>query len=361
MRDEILKILEMSKKGTISDDQAAELITALKAEADAEAEGSAGGTRAFRSQTMDAQTQEASRAMLEEPGVAGPGETAFAAGAEEAVFTAGAEDTEKTSKSGKRKKGTHFQFNSGELDLNNLGDMLSGLVNNAINKSFNFGGAKVKIRSTGGDDNRIHSSNVQMPTGEDFDFTDNDINLSQISGLELSHSAFVTDNSIQASTIRGLKIEHGEFTDSQINGSSIEDMEIDGSEWSDISVNGSKLQSLKLAKDTELSDLQFHGCHFKNLSFEKCDLSDMQFHGCKGTQVRLVNCDWSDVAMMGTHFGDAHFENVKMSDGKMEGLRFFNCTIKNVDLSDFALSKVDFTGQEIDGEKELDAFLRRQS
>lgn len=307
MREEILKILEMQASGKLTPEQATELIVALNE-----------GDAATKTQTDGTQKSE-------EP----------AAG-----------------------------FSS-EFSTDNLGEFIQRIIQGAIQGKIGtvkgkFGPAKVKFSDEDGEGNRINASKIEMPKGDDFEFRNNHINLSSVTGLEMEHSSEFCDNRIQASTLNSLHLSTAIVTDVSINGSSLDNIKIEDSELTDLKFSGCKITRLELKDDCTWSDAQFNGCTIKEARFEGGELSDIQWHGTAFAKSHWKSVLMSDLQIHGSQFQDCHLEDCEFSDAKFRGCRFVNCEIKDVTMSDFALADVDFSNQKIKGTEAFKNFLRSQ-
>ena len=175
------RIRAMKEKGTITPEQAEELLGALEAEeaaeaAGAQAEGPAGSAGA------------------------GPGSGPRAA----------APDDEEEIRSGGRRRGRR---RSGSfLDMEWVGDMVEGITSGigsglppftdwkGPGDNYRYEWDHRWSRRRGG--NAENSSRVEQPEGESFEFQENRAVFSKLSGMRLVRSK-IRDNSFSASTLRG--------------------------------------------------------------------------------------------------------------------------------------------------------------
>lgn len=263
-------------------------------------------------------------------------------------------------------KDTHNpQDLSPEFSTEKLGEFIEHLVQGALKGKIGtmagkFGAAKIKISDDGAEGNRVNASKFTMPEGEDFEFTDNDINLSEISELKMSEGSEFSDNRLQASTLAHVGLRASMMTDTTLNGSSWDGVTLDDTEFSDLKFQGCKLLKSEFAS-TQLNDAQLHGCHLRNANFKSCEISDLQFHGCQWTRAEWRNCVLSDMQIHGGQFQDATWADVELSDGQIRGCDFTNCELRNIEVSDFKWQDVDFSNQKIDGNKALSEFLAKKS
>ncbi|MBT3586706.1 MAG: pentapeptide repeat-containing protein [Halobacteriovoraceae bacterium] len=298
MKEEILKIMDMNKKGLLNDEQAAELLSQLQV--------------VNEETTIDIEEE----VVIEKDGSAnGP---------------------------------SGFDFN---LDLSGLGKFVNNVVNKAM-EEVDKGLSEIKISEEG--ENSVNLSKYAAPKGEDFRFEDNNFQISNIKDIELNSSE-LADCSFQAANINGLKVTGGHLLNCEFHGSSIERFAVNNTELDDVEFHGSKASKLNII-DSNICDTEFHGSSLKELAIKKnSQFRDIEFHGCSITHTNWGNIKLDDVKLQGLTIKDCNWENVDFSDCQLNNLKLVDCHLKNISLSNLSLQDRNLEGQLIDGNE---AFLK---
>ncbi len=299
MKEEIMKIMSMNKEGKISDDQAAELLAALKSEDKEE---------------------------VKKPEI----ETEF-------------QSTEETAKQSK-----------GLFDLSELGGLISELVNVSIEGAMGevreaIKDVKTSFKSTGASNNSM--SKVEKPTGENYLYEDNQFHVSYAKGIHLDDCE-MTDNQFHASRVDELKIYGGSLRDGQFQGSSVEEMELVDSNIDDVKFQGTKTSKL-LIKDSGIQDLVLQGASLKSLEIVKARWTDVQLKGVSCSNTKFFDSKFEDVVMNGCSLKGTTFSGIEMTDTHWKNVKLIDCEVSNVQLEDFQISDINLTGKVINSTEEF--------
>ncbi len=341
MNAEIRQVLQMNKAGTLTDEQAAELLAEL-AKKDAEAGGA--GTRDWN------------RSGIVEP-----------------LFS-------KVNTTVKYALDTAFRWH-------NPGSQ--GYQGEA------FGGQASK--------NSVHMSRFDFPAGKDHVFTGNSIRMSSVKDLRLER-AEMTDNTIDMSKAQDISVKDGKIVACDIRASAVDDWNIDGatiravaiqgskvadfhcgggsvlrgvrvqgasvkdfqvtdgSKLTEIMINGAAISDLKLIRSSvsaseiqvsHLSDVAIRGCEVKDLMVRMMSLRDVACGDCLFHDVVFSGSErwvWKKQGLKAVRIDNCRFEKVLFSNCRLMGV-----TLKNVTLKDRQFRDLDLSGMNIDGD---DAFLK---
>jgi uncharacterized protein YjbI with pentapeptide repeats len=280
IKEDIKKILDMTRSGSISDEDAAELLAALSESKSDKDNGN--------------------------------------------------------SEEDKKGKASHkaddfFGLNFGHLD---------DVVNTFINRAFKaVKSTRINVSAKDKDENLVNMSRFAPPEGEDFTFSENQIQLCSIDGIKLNRSEF-TDNHFQGSHVNGIDAFSSKIVDCQINGSSIDQLTIKDSEFSDTKINGSKISGLALSCASKISDSNFNGVIIKTLEImNSSELSDSKFNAVSFTNSSLDASRIEDCNVTATKFIDTKFIRAQFSD-----CNFRECKILNSSLSEIHLKDLNIRG-----------------
>ena len=243
---------------------------------------------------------------------------------------------------------------------------------------------------------------VEEPQGQDFECLDNQITVSQIRNLILNRSEFCNNefnaaaiadvevfegafckNALRGSSLKKVLSEQGAFSGNQINGAQLSRFTLKNAQFADNTLNGAqirelgmvesslershlngvRLRSLVLRDETRVSELNLHGVFGKSWLLEGAALSDLRLTGLKidGLHIDhsgLEKCsirstEWTErlmqnepllvdqltlqrVIMRNCHFNDCIFDGTLIKDCQIE-----NLTFDKVDFSDLTLSSSD--------------------
>lgn len=197
-------------------------------------------------------------------------------------------------------------------------------------------------------------SQLEEPVGESFSFEDNSFNLSTFSSVSLSHSAFC-DNSLNASSLQVLAMERSEMNDCAFNGTSLDHVHLTDATMNDTSFSGSRVRSFSI-QDSKFNDLNFSGCSLRDVVIsQKTDISDCSINNLQLQQCELKKNRWSDCNFHAVTIESSQLDAVEFADMSLSKITIVDCVIRNVALSDIKLEAKELRGLTIDG---TESFLR---
>ncbi|MGO9309697.1 MAG: pentapeptide repeat-containing protein [Spirochaetia bacterium] len=296
------RIRAMQEKGTITQEQAEELLSAIAEETREEQEDSAGG--------------EAS----------GPGETHGHRG---------------------RRRSRGF------LEMDWVGDMVEGITaglgvaTDRGHPSAHPGGSSDDYRyewdprwGRRRSGNAESSSRVEQPEGESFEFQENRVIFSKLSGMRLVR-AKVRDNAFSASTLRGAVLTDSAIVDSSLAGASVHELLMEGSEMKDVALAGSKLSRVELRGASGMKNAKISGSSFSSFSLESGSrIEDSRFAGVAINGCRfLEKTRLKDSRLRGTAVNSCTLQGVTLTDTRIDG-----CTLGRTNLADTEISGCAFRG-----------------
>ena len=362
MNDEIDRILSMVKDGTLTPEQATEMIGALR---------------------------EASRANSQEP-------QPDSAPREEAASTSRSDRGQGHRHRHRRRHG-HRGF---ERVFDDLGDDIERAMG-AGARTLRWAlksGLHLKGSVWGDDTNSAVLSRADSPVGHDFVCEANDLAVSHLRDLRLNRSTFsrnelnaasmqdielndsrVTGQRLRGSSIKGALIENGELADndfngagvvsltvgkghlngSKFNGTQIRDLGISASGVENCRFNGTKLKTVVVRTESIVKALSLNGVLGRNWLFEDAVVADTHISGLRVDglvlkssgleRVTFKKTEWSehmdpsalglirDVEMQRVILKDCRFEDCRFDGTRLEGFDASNLTFKNVDFSNLVI------------------------
>ena len=286
MREEIDRILRMAEDGTLTRDQAAEMIEALKDTTDA------GGNTRARTASED-----------------GRGE--------------------KRRSHGRRRRSRHRRGSSGTYDywagalghgspglyglgrFDKRGDFDLGILGDEIQQAVEIGEKALRGAFSGSriselwvnDSNTAILVKADEPQGEDFRCEDNRLNVAQLRDIRLCRAEFC-DNDVSAARLADLEVTDGKFNANALRGSSLRHALIEHSDVIDNQLSGAQISRLTLGRSTVRGN-RFSGAHIREMGMAESVLESSEFSG-----VKLKNI----VGKAGTHIKHARFNGVMGRD-----------------------------------------------
>lgn len=372
MKTEIQQVLKMTKEGTITDEQAAELLAEL---ARKEAEnGKPAEARESGARPRDARNLDHVDIM-------------------DSIFSK-VNDTVKVAMDGAfswdRRQGPGWSGAFGGI------------------RSFREGGASYEAyhgEAYGSDSSRnhIHMSKFDIPVGKDHVFTGNSVRMSSLKDMRLDRAEMI-DNTIDMSKVHNLSVKEGKVIGCGVRASAVEDwgveeatvraVEISGSKVSDFHcgsgsvvrgarVQGSSLKDFHIVENSKAADLvvnatalsdvsvartslsqsEIHASHLAGLSLRDCEARNLMLRMLSVKHSAFAGCTLIDVVFSGAGkwtwkkqgIRDARFENCRLEKVLFADCRFTDVTLRNLTLKDRQFRNLELSGQVLDGD---DAFLR---
>jgi uncharacterized protein YjbI with pentapeptide repeats len=276
MKDEIQQVLKMNKEGTITDDQAAELLAEL-AKKNAVEEGT--GTRDWN------------RSGIVEPILSKVNTTV-----KYALDTA----------FGWNQPGSHGY--QGEA----------------------YGGQASK--------NAVHMSHFDFPDGRDQVFTGNAIRMSSVKGMRLLR-AEMTDNTIDMSKADDISVTDGKVVGCEFRASSVCDWKVEGATVRAASIQGSKVNDFRCSSGSALRNLRIQGASLKDFSIaDNSKLADILINGTGLSDVKLVGTSITASEIQMTRISDFSLRDCVIKDMMMRILSLRNCVFTGCAFQDVVFS-----------------------
>jgi uncharacterized protein YjbI with pentapeptide repeats len=256
-------------------------------------------------------------------------------------------------------------------------------------------GLQLRGSQWGGDSNSAVLSRADAPSGQDFVCEANELSVSHLRDLRLNRSTFshnelnaasfqdvelndskVTGQRLRGSSIKGGLIESGELTDNEYNGVGIVNLTIskgrltgchfNGAQIRDFGIsssgveasrfNGTKLKTVVIRADSIVKGLSLNGVLGRNWLLEDAVVSETQFHGKRVDGLVLKHAGLERVVFKTTHWTerfdqsprglmrDVELQQVILKDCTFEDCRFDGTRFEGFDAANLTFRGVDFTG-----------------
>ncbi len=352
MQSEIERVLEMVKDGTLTPEQAAEMIVALK---DAIGTG-AGGESVPRNEEAQRDEQQR-RHRHRRHGRRDRARGDFGDDIERAMG-AGARTLRWALKSGLHLKGSSWGHASNSAVFSRA-DSPTGV-------DFVCEGNELAVS---------HLRDVRLNRST---FAHNDLNAANMQDIELNDSR-VTGQHLRGSSIKGALIEHGELADNQFNGAGLVNLAVsqgrlvgchfNGAQVRDLGIsasaiessrfNGTKLKTVVLKADSLVKGLALNGVLGRNWLLEGGVVADTQFRGVRVDglvlkrsgieRVAFKTTDWSEhlePSSLGL-IRDLELNRVILKDCTFEDCHFDGTRLEGFEASNLSFRGVDFSGRVI--------------
>jgi uncharacterized protein YjbI with pentapeptide repeats len=353
MNDQILKIMEMNRDGKISDDQAAQLLSALAEGGPTPATGRAPPPASHQSHDDGGQDDRHMR--------------------------------------------------GGAAGLSNLGTVIADFMQDKIgavkNRTIDFNGESHLVDDDSRcEDNTMYGSDVGDVQLQKAEFCQNTLNATRFNNVTIKRGRMsscnikgaavdgvsVTDGQLEKSSftgahianfaIEGTRVAHCSFT-----GSRIDEWNITGSQVGDSSFNCVNLAEVEVSNGSEIQDLSMNGVngtnvvihhsHFRHVNFSSITLERVQFDKAELEHVTFSGHVQSQTVFRRVLLRDAKFRlregigslvGFKLEDMEVKNCNFVNCdfegcTMRGFTLEDVACENVDFMNRTIEN---LQDFLR---
>ena len=270
-------------------------------------------------------------------------------------------------------------------------------------------GLHLKGSTWGHDSNSAVFSRADAPSGHDFVCEANELAVSHLKNLQLNRSTFshnelnaasfqdielneskVTGQRMRGSSIKGGLIENGEMSDNEyngvgivnltlskgrlngchFNGAQIRDLGIADSGVESSRINGTKLKTVVIRSDSIVKGLTLNGVLGRNWLFEDAVVSETQFRGIRVDglvlkhggleRVLFKTTDWTE-RLEHNSLGlmrDVELQRVILKDCVFEDCRFDGTRLEGFDASNLTFRGADFTGLVIKSAEEFARLAR---
>ena len=342
MKGEIERVLGMVKDGTLSPEQAAEMISALT--------GTLGGASAASSTAVGTDTPAATSAQTESnattdssmstqkveagngdrPRASGDGDRSVSSGArarENARDDRARDDARSEWRDERRRRRHHHRGRFGHgVGFDRVFDDLGNDIERAMGAGARTlrwalkSGLHLKGTEWAGESNSAVFSRADAPSGTDFVCEDNDLAVSSLRNVRLVRSTFsknelnassmqdlelieshMTEMRLRGSSVKGGLLEKGEVRSNEMNGAGVVNLTINegrmtgcrfnGAQVRDVGIstsaveecrcNGSKLKTVVVKADSLIKGLSTNGVLGRNWLFDNAVVSDTQFSGVR--------------------------------------------------------------------------------
>jgi len=412
MKAEIERVLEMVKDGTLTPEQASEMIAALTASSGATPPPSAGTsatTSAAPSPTAASRADEARGETLRAEAPHAEASPRHGA-ADEPDELHSRRDRRRESREERRRRRHRHRARFGHGSFDRVFDDLGNDIERAMGAGARTlrwalkSGLHLKGSEWGGESNSAVFSRADSPTGTDFVCEDNDLAVSNLRDLRLNRSTF-SGNELNASSMQDLELVESKMIGMQLRGSSIKgglfekgdvrDNEFNGAGLVNVTVNdgrligcrfngaqvrdlgistgaledgrfnGSKIKTVVIKADSLVKGLSTNGVLGRNWLFENAVVSETQFSGVRVDglvlkrsgleRVVFKTTDWSE-RLEANSLGlilDLELQRVILKDCRFEDCRFDGTRFEGFDASNLTFKDVDFSGLVIRSADEL--------
>jgi uncharacterized protein YjbI with pentapeptide repeats len=250
-------------------------------------------------------------------------------------------------------------------------------------------GLHLKSAEWGDPSNNVVLSRADQPTGSEFvcennqlavsqlkhlklvraTFSNNEVNAASIEDMELLESR-MTDVRLRGSSLKGGLLEHSEFADDELNGarlvnltasrgrmigcrfngSQVRDLGIADSTLEASRVSGAKLKTVVLRGDSLVKHLEIKAVLARDWLFESAVLSDVLFAGLKVDGLVIRKGGLEHVTFKTTGFRDhgddelARMRSVELTRVILKDCSFVDCRFDGTRLEGFEASGLEFEG-----------------
>jgi uncharacterized protein YjbI with pentapeptide repeats len=172
-------------------------------------------------------------------------------------------------------------------------------------------------------------SRVERPEGEDFTFQDNKFAFSRVHSIHLVRST-MKNNAFKAATVQHLEMEDGTLLDSSFAGASLHDVTVKGAEMKNVDVSGAKVKGLSLRDGSTVADSAIAGGYVHALELSRQSrLAGAHLQGMKLHEIRLAASTANDLTV----------RNAGLHDWEIEDSTLSGCRIENIGMQDVKVKK----------------------
>lgn len=176
-------------------------------------------------------------------------------------------------------------------------------------------------------------SRVEQPEGESFEFRDNKFAFSKLRSMRLVRST-VKNNAFYAATVHDISLEDSSLLDGSFAGASLHDLVMAASEMKNVKFEGVKVKGLSIRKNSFMRATKFSGGHINGLGLsDGSGIEGGRMAGVKIADFSLVDSVLSDAVFKGMCAQDWKIEGSKLNGCRLERIGMFGVRIKNSALS----------------------------
>ena len=206
--------------------------------------------------------------------------------------------------------------------------------------------------------NAESSSRVEQPEGESFDFQENRVVFSKLTGMRLVR-AKIRDNAFSASSFRGAELTDSAMVDSSLAGASVNELRMDGSELKDVVIAGSKLNRVSLRGGSGMKNVKLAGSSLTGFTLEEG--SWMEDSRCAGVTINGLTFSGKtrlkDARLSGTSVNQCTLKAVTLTDTRFDGCTLGGTAIEDTEISGCAIRGVSLHDSLIAGSRIRDMRL----
>ena len=244
------------------------------------------------------------------------------------------------------------------------------------------------------DGNDFHLSHAETPSGTGYVFRGNRIRMSKVGDLHLENSEF-TDNKADASKLVDFHLSQSRLSGCDVKASAVFELELDHSEFVQNEIFSSKAGEIRLHDESAFRYSRLHASAVKELALESksivehlrvncavlaegklsgttmtgCEFSEMKMKELQLERSRWNNVIARDVALSEVRTSDTQFDNVLVSATECWGwkkrgwtkTRFENVSLKNVGFVDCRLHDVTIRDVSVSDLKIQGLYLEHQT
>lgn len=183
--------------------------------------------------------------------------------------------------------------------------------------------------------NAQNFSRVEQPEGNDFEFKDNRVTFGKIRGLRLVRSK-VNDNSFSASSVHDLRLTDSVMEGNSSAGASLHDLVMERGEMKGNSLAGTKAHDLSIRGGSTLKGTDLSGSSISSLSLDQeSSIEDSHLSGAVIHDVTLSSA--------------SHLKGARLSGSRFTDFSLRSTRLEDTEISGSVLHKVDALQSEISG------------
>jgi uncharacterized protein YjbI with pentapeptide repeats len=325
---EVQKVLKMNKEGTITDEQAAELIDELTRRGSGPAQSGEGIADVISS--LIGKTVDGAVSLSVVAGHSTSHVTGFAPN--------DLQNNEFHMSKVEGPKGEGYVFRGNQVRMSHVKPMRlerAELTDNRIDAS--------KVEELVVIDGKLSGSLFQASAVDGFKVENARVAgakllSSKLSGFEIAAESSVEDVKLNASAIKRLSIlDRSEWASTSISGAKIKDLRIVGSKLSGVDAQAVQISGTNWIECT-LAGVFLRGTQLDKTTFTRCKLKEVVFSGGEASSWKnwskngLTGVEFENVELDQVLFADCHWKrvvvkNVKLKDVRIEGVRLADVTI----------------------------------
>ncbi|MBI5609720.1 MAG: pentapeptide repeat-containing protein [Deltaproteobacteria bacterium] len=328
MKAQIQQVLEMNKSGTLTAEQAAELIEALSQRASAPPRVPPAKVKGFAASLLES--------------IAGPMRDAthapWRSSDLQGVYASDLRDNDTRMSRVELQESRDYTFQGNGIRMSSLQLTLQRgvFVGNAVSAS-QVEGIAVRDGSVRGC--AFNGSSVESSEVSDSDLAELQVTGSQVTQLALTGRSRMQRVKIAGTELKGLRLsQESAWTGVQLNGCQVAELDSDASALDDVEIDASQLRRVQLVRSqlrasvlrgARLIDVKVVGSRLDNLlitggdGWRKRGLQGVEFHDCDLEQVLLADCRWQNVVVRNVRLREVQARRVNLSDVVIDGNEAF--------------------------------------